>query len=132
MIYAYITITDASGQRTMIEKVAVCNDIGAVLAVGQSGRFYVDRLFSGNGAFRCQLWGLRADGHVVIDRQDLRTTIGWWKIGYGILTLPVFGIGLLLISSGISLLTGDTDRQKLFRGRDSAFPPSLPTHAVRI
>jgi hypothetical protein len=42
MIYAYITITDASGQRTMIEKVAVCNDIGAVLAVGQSGRFYVE------------------------------------------------------------------------------------------
>lgn len=29
-IYAYATITDAAGRRTMIEKVAVCNDIGAV------------------------------------------------------------------------------------------------------
>lgn len=37
MIYAYITITDASGQRTMIEKVAVGNDIGAVLALDRAG-----------------------------------------------------------------------------------------------
>lgn len=132
MIYAYITITDASGQRTMIEKVAVGNDIGAVLAIGQSGRFYVDRLFSGNNTYRCQLWGLKADGHAVIDRRDLRTTVAWWNIGYGILTVPVFGIGLLLIFSGIRLLAGDTDRQKLFRGGDNAFPTPLPTQPVRI
>ena len=37
MIYAYIALTDTAGRRTMIEKVAVCNDIGSVLAVGQSG-----------------------------------------------------------------------------------------------
>lgn len=132
MIYAYIAITDASGRRTMIEKVAVSNDIGAVLAVGQTGRFYVDRLFSGNNTFRCQLWGVRADGHAVIARDDLRSKIGWWRIGFGILTVPVFGIGLLLIFSGIGLLMGDTDRQKLFRGRDCASPPPLPTQAVRI
>lgn len=132
MIYAYITITDASGQRTMIEKVAVCNDIGAVLAVGQSGRFYVDRLFSGNNAFRCQLWGLKADGHAVIARLNLRTTVGWWKIAYGIMTVPVFGLGLLLILSGMGILMGDTNREKMFRGRDSAMPPPLPAQPVRI
>lgn len=43
-VYAYIGIEDGTGGRTLVEKVAVCNDIGSVLALGQRGRFYVDRL----------------------------------------------------------------------------------------
>ncbi|MET4195069.1 hypothetical protein ABIB89_007699 [Bradyrhizobium sp. JR3.12] len=71
MIYAYIAITDVSGRRTLIEKVAVCNDIGAVLELGQSRHFYLDRLFNSNNTLRCQLWGLRADGLAVVDRHNI-------------------------------------------------------------
>ncbi|MBR1225221.1 hypothetical protein JQ600_09855 [Bradyrhizobium sp. AUGA SZCCT0176] len=134
MIYAYVVVTDASGRRTMIEKVAVCNDVGAVLELGINGRFYVDRLFNGNNVFRCQLWGVRADGLAVIDRHNLRLKTGLFKIVYGILTIPIFGIGLMLLFGGIRLLALNfqNDRQQMFKEGEGRLPPPLPTQAVRI
>jgi hypothetical protein len=134
MIYAYIVITDASGKRTMIEKVAVCNDIGAVLELGQNGRFYVDRLFNNYNTIRCQLWGLRTDELAVVDQNNLRSQAGFHKIVYGILTTPIFGIGLIILFSGINLLALNFryNRHEMFRGREGRLPPPLPAQAVRI
>lgn len=131
-VYAYITITDDADRRTVIEKAAVCNDVGSVLALGQSGTFYVDRLFTGRGAVRCQLWGLRCEGHAVIDRQNLRSQAATFKILWGIAALPLLGLGLIFIASGIRLMMGDNDRLRFFRGSANVFPPPLPVQAVRI
>ena len=74
-LYAYIEITDASGVRTLIEKVRVFNDVGALLAQGLTGRFYVDRIFDGANNLRCQLFGVRSDRATVLDPKDLRKRI---------------------------------------------------------
>lgn len=131
-VYAYLEIIDPAGGRTMVEKVAVCNDVGAVLAVGLSGQFFVDRMFRSSGALRCQLWGVRTERVAVLDRRNLRTQIGLLNILRGIATIPVLGLGFILIASGIRLLilSEQHDRNRCFyRG---AIPPALPVDAVRI
>jgi hypothetical protein len=39
-VYACVEITDSSGARRMIDKVAVCNDANVHLAKGLSGEFF--------------------------------------------------------------------------------------------
>ncbi|MDH2399829.1 hypothetical protein QCM77_07700 [Bradyrhizobium sp. SSUT18] len=133
-VYAYIEISDLEGGRTMIEKVALCNDVAAVFGVGCSGSFYVDRLFRASGPLRRQLFGIRTDRVAVLDRLDLRQRTGWVKVGLGILTLPVIGIGLLLLLPGIHLLmlSARHDRRRFFygangiHGTSGAMPPPMP------
>lgn len=137
-VYAWVEITDREGGRTMIEKVAVCNDVAAALSVGCSGSFYIDRLFSGASAIRCQLFGVRTDDVAVLDRVDLREKTGLIKVGLGILTLPIIGLGLLLLLPGIHLLwlSARHDRRQFFykadaaRGANGAMPPPLPVVQV--
>jgi hypothetical protein len=140
-VYAYVEITDREGGRTMIEKVAVCNDVAAAFGVGCSGSFYIDRLFTGASAIRCQLFGVRTDRVAVFDRVDLREKTGLIKVGLGILTLPIIGLGLLLLLPGIHLLwlSAQHDRRKFFykavatHEANGATPPPLPVpEAVRI
>jgi hypothetical protein len=132
VVYAYVEITDFEGGRTMIEKVAVGNDIGAVFGMGVSGSFYVDRLFRAQGALRCQLFGVKTDRIAVFDRLDLRKKAGLIKILLGILTLPVVGIGLLLLLPGIHLLalSARHDRTRFFYGAAGVGPPPLPVAQV--
>ena len=94
----------------------------------------MDRLFARGNTLRCQLWGLKADGVAVIDRENVRSKVGWMRVVHGILTVPVFGIGLLLIFSGIRLLAADSgnDRQRMFEGKPGRLPPPLPVQTVRI
>ncbi|WP_298254962.1 hypothetical protein [Bradyrhizobium sp.] len=135
VVYAYLEITDTAGTRTMIEKVAVCNDVGAVLGMGLSGRYYVDQIFRRSNSFRCQLWGVKTDRVAVIDRRNLRAQIGFLKILYGIVTIPILGLGFFLIVSGIRLLilSASYDRQRTFVGsRNGSVPPPLPARVVRI
>lgn len=129
-LYAYIEITDRSGVRTMIEKVGVFNDVGAVLAKGLSGTFYVDRIYRGAGALRCQLWGVRTEQLAVMDSNDLRKRVALAQLLYGIPTTLVFGLGLFFIFQAIRVLVTAEDRQRFFYGNDG--PPPLPVQAVRI
>jgi hypothetical protein len=134
-VYAFVEITDIEGGRTMIEKVAICNDIGAVFSTGVSGSFYIDRLFRGSGPLRCQLFGVKTDRAAVFDRLDLRKKTGMIKVLLGILTLPVIGIGLLLLLPGIHLLvlSARHDRTRFFYGAAGVGPPPLPVaQAARI
>ena len=132
VVYAFVEITDFEGGRTMIEKVAVCNDIGAVFAMGVSGSFYIDRLFRLSGPLRCQLFGVKTDRVAVFDRSDLRRKVGLIKILWGILTLPVIGLGLLMILPGIHLLVLSVrhDRSRFFQGVAGVGPPPLPVAQV--
>ncbi|MET4085589.1 hypothetical protein [Bradyrhizobium sp. S3.5.5] len=52
---AYLEITGPDGSRTLVEKVAVCNDVGSQLALGLSDLFYVDQIFRGSSQLRCEL-----------------------------------------------------------------------------
>src|SRR3954452_17808079 len=128
-VYAYVEISDAEGRRTLVEKVGVCNDVGSRLALGLSGRFYVDRFFR-SGDLRCQLWGLKTEHDVVIDATDLRVQVAVIKILKGIPAILVLGLGLILIASGIGLLVQCSryDRRKFFFG--AAVPPPLPVATV--
>lgn len=138
VVYAFVEITDLEGARTMVEKVAVCNDIGAVFAMGVSGSFYIDRLFRASGPLRCQLFGVKTDRVAVVDRSDLRKKVGLIKILWGILTLPVIGLGLLMILPGIHLLalSARHDRARFFygangvHGANGAMPPPLPVAQI--
>lgn len=103
VLYAYLEVTAGDGRRTLIEKVGVCNDVGSQLAVGISGRFYVDRFFR-SGPLRSQLWGLKTDRVSIVDDTDLRKTIAAAQIMKGIPAILIFGLGLFLIASGIGLL----------------------------
>ncbi|MCK1284730.1 hypothetical protein IVB41_12470 [Bradyrhizobium sp. 44] len=131
-IYAFIEVTDRNGLRTLIEKVGVFNDIGAVLAPGLSGHFYVDRIYRGSGALRCQLWGVRTDRLVVMDSKDLRNRIAMAKLLGGIPAIFVFGLGLIIIAEAIYLLATAGDRRQFFLSGDG--PPTLTPapEALRI
>jgi hypothetical protein len=121
VVFAYVEITDSQGQRTMIEKVAVCNDVGAVFGAGLSGTFYVDRIFRAQGWLRCELFGIKTGARSVFDRTDLRRKVAITKILVGLLTLPVVGIGLLLLLPGIHLLALSVlhDRRRFFFGTET-------------
>jgi hypothetical protein len=132
VVYAFVEITDFESGRTMIERVAVCNDIGAVFSMGVSGSFYIDRLFRASGPLRCQLFGVKTDRVAVFDRLDLRKKAGLIKVLLGILTLPVVGIGLLLLVPGIHLLvlSARHDRGRFFYGPNGVQPPPLAVAPV--
>lgn len=132
VVYAFVEITDLEGSRTMIEKVAVCNDIGTVFAMGVSGSFYIDRLFQASGPLRCQLFGVKTDRVAVFDRLDLRKQAGLLKVFWGIMTLPVMGLGLFLLFPGIHLLVlaSRHDRARFFYGVNGVAPPPLPVAQV--
>jgi hypothetical protein len=121
VIFAYVEITDPQGKRTMIEKVAVCNDVGAVFEAGVSGTFYVDRIFRMESRLRCQLFGIKTGTRSVFDRTDLRRKVAIMKILVGLLMLPVVGLGLLLLLPGIHLLGLSVlhDRRRFFFGTEA-------------
>jgi hypothetical protein len=133
-IYAYVEITAVSGQRVMIEKVAVCNDISAALHMGLSGEFFVDRLFRLSQDLRCQLWGIKTDGTAVFDSRNLRVRIGVVKLMYGLLLTPIFGLGLLLIVPSLLLLLGclSGNRRQMFYGSDNTVAQPQERRVVRI
>lgn len=116
----------------MIEKMGVFNDVGAVLAQGLTGRFYVDRILNGAGGLRCQLFGIRSDRAVVLDSKDLRKRIAALRLIDGIAMLPVLGLGLIFLVQGIILMVHCErhDRRRSFYG--GSVPPPLPAQAVRI
>jgi hypothetical protein len=62
-IYAYLEITEASGRRILIDKVAVANDTAALLAMGSVGEFFFDQMFVYGRRYHCQLWGHQSREH---------------------------------------------------------------------
>ena len=121
-IYAYPEITEASGRRVSIDKVAVCNDVSASFRLGQSGVFFVDRIFRSWPTYRCQLWGIKADGIATFDSIDMRKQAAFWQPSLGGMLLPFFGLGLvLLLPALVRILTPPSvSRGEMFYGSDSA------------
>lgn len=131
-VYAYIEITDASGVRTLVEKVAVMNDVNSRLHLGLTGSFFVDRIFQFSKV-RCQLWGLKTAELAIMDRKNIRARMTTARFIMGIATLPFFGFGLLWIANAIwhLVLLSANDRTKMFGNSYSMASPSLP-QTVRI
>jgi hypothetical protein len=121
-IYAYLEITEASGRRVSIDKVAVCNDVSASLRLGQSGEIFIDRIFHYSKTYRCQLWGIKADGIATLDSIDIRKRVSSGQFLLGIMLISVFGLGLLIAAPAlIRILTlSSVDRRKMFHGSDPA------------
>jgi hypothetical protein len=118
--YAYLEITEPSGRRIKIDQVAVCNDIASALRLGQSGEFFVDRIFRFSKTYRCQLWGIKSDGVATIDSIDIRKRVAGLQFVLGILTIPIFGLGLLLAVPALFkiLSLGAYNRNQMFYGSD--------------
>jgi hypothetical protein len=132
-IFAYVEITEASGRRVSIEKVAVCNDVMARLELGATGEFFVDRIFRFSQSFRCQLFGIKTDGVAVLDRRDLRKRTIVAQLILGLALTPVLGIGLVLVVPNLvkALTLFTLDRRAMFYGRDPADAQRLD-QTVRI
>lgn len=122
-IYAFIEITEASGRRVNVEKVAVCNDAASQLQLGSAGEFFFDKMFVFGGRFGCQLWGIKSESMAVFDRHDMRKLFIGHHILLGIVLLPIFiGLFWLLpgLASGWTVLSGGVDRKALFYGSHPA------------
>src|SRR6185295_8484373 len=119
-IFAYLEITEASGRRVSIEKVAVCNDVMARLEPGATGEFFVDRIFRFSQSFRCQLFGIKTGGVAILDRRDLRKRAIVAQLIFGLALTPIFGIGLVLVVPNLvkALTLFTLDRRATFYGRD--------------
>jgi len=123
-VYAYIEITEASGRRVSVEKVAVFNDAASGLQLGGTGEFFFDKMTFFDARFRCQLWGVKSDATAVFDRRDLRKRFIGRSLVAGVVLLPVVGIGLLWLLPGVAnlcaVLSGGVDRKRLFYGSNPA------------
>jgi hypothetical protein len=124
-IFAYLEITEASGCRVSIEKVAVCNDVVARLELGANGEFFVDRIFRFSQTFRCRLFGIKTDGVAVLDRRDLRKRTIVAQLILGLALTPLFGIGLVLVIPNLlkTLTLFTLDRYAMFYGQDPVDAP---------
>jgi hypothetical protein len=74
-VYADIEITETTGRRVTVQKVAVRNEADASLQLGLAGQFFFNRVFLHGQPYRCQLWGIQADGLTVFDRKNLRVRV---------------------------------------------------------
>lgn len=123
-IYAYLEITEPSGRRIQIDKVAVCNDTAALLQLGRVGELFFDKMFVYGRRYHYQLWGIKAENMAVFDRHNLRKLVRIHHIVVGTLLLPFGGLGACWLLPGIaSLLTsisGSVNRHSLFYGSNPA------------
>jgi hypothetical protein len=136
-IYAYIEITEASGRRIQIDKVAVANDAGTLLTMGSVGEFFFDKMFVYGRRYHYQLWGIKAEKMAVMDRVDARKMVTIHHIIFGMLLLPIGGLGALWLLPGlghlVTMLSGRVNRDQLFYGSNPAEIRRLQQQqAVRI
>jgi hypothetical protein len=91
------------------------------LRVGMTGEFFIDRIFQFSQSFRCQLFGIKAEGNAVLDRRDLRKRTILAQLIFGLMLTPVFGIGLLVVPALLKAVTlGAVDGHGMFYGPDPA------------
>ncbi|CEG09233.1 MAG: hypothetical protein J0G33_05555 [Afipia felis] len=136
-VYAYIEITEPSGRRVQIDKVAVCNDTAALLAMETSGEFFFDKMFVYGRRYHCQLWGIKSDNMAVMDRTNVRIMVMWHHIILGLLLMPIGFLGSFWLFPGlghlITILSGRVNRQERFYGSNPAEIQRLrQQQAVRI
>lgn len=131
--FAYVEITEPSGRRVMIEKVVVANDVGAIFAMGVTGEFFVDRVFK-SGPIRCQLWGLKTQNREIFDRKNMRLQVGLVQFLYGLVTIPVLGLGLLIAIPALVRLCGSIGgpRRRMFYGSGVSRARTPAEQIVRI
>lgn len=136
-IYAYLEITEPSGRRIQIDKVAVCNDTAALLQMGIVGEFFFDKMFVYGRRYHCQLWGIKAENMAVFDRDNMRKMVMIHHIVVGTLLLPFGGLGAFWLLPGLAslmtLLSGSANRSALFYGSNPAEVARLQQRqAIRI
>ncbi len=132
-LFAYVEVTEPSGRRVMIEKVAVCNDVRAIFRLGMSGQFFVDRMFR-SGNLRCQLWGIKSDEREIFDRKNLRLQIGLLQFFNGLIRIPILGLGLFLAIPAMLQLCRciGWPRGRMFYGAGVARVPPRKEQVMRI
>jgi hypothetical protein len=123
--FAYVEISEPSGRRVMIEKVVVSNDVGAIFEMGVTGEFFVDRVFR-SGPIRCQLWGIKTHNRAILDRKNMRLQVSLVQLMWGLITIPVLGLGLLLAIPALVRLFGCVGgpRRQMFNGSRVSRPPA--------
>lgn len=115
-IYNWIECEDKSGQIINLSNVTVTKDVSSLCDVGMVGELYFESLGSEK-----QLFGIkRSDGRVAYDKQSLRGKIAIWCMLVGIPLLFIWGVGILLILSGLTLILMQTpaSRKRFFYGPD--------------
>jgi hypothetical protein len=121
-LYAFLEIVEPSGRRVIVRNVGVLNQIVSSIVLGANGEFYFDKFFVYGRPFVSQLWGVKtADGLVTFDN-DMRKQSMALSFLIGTLTIPLLGMGFLLIALGllqllfVILKTGA--RKRMFYGTD--------------
>jgi hypothetical protein len=132
-VFAYIEVTEPSGRRVMIEKVVVSTDVGAAFEMGATGELFVDRVFR-SGELRCQLWGIKTPDREILDRKNLRLDVSLVQLLYGIVTIPVLGLGLLIAVPALIRLLGcvGEPRRRMFYGLGESRARTPAEQVVRI
>jgi hypothetical protein len=136
-VYAYLEITESSGRRCLIEKVAVCNETNASVQPGSAGQFFFEKMFVYGRRFHCQMWGIKSNDLAVFDRHNLRTVVTTHHILFGLFLLPVGGLGAFWLLPGLAslmtMLRGGANRRALFYGSNPAEARRLQQQqAIRI
>jgi hypothetical protein len=136
-IYAYLEITEPSGRRIQIDKVAVCNDTAALLQLGSASEFLFDKMFVYGRRYHYQLWGIKAEDMAVFDRHNLRNMVIVHHIVLGTLMLPIGGLGAFWLLPGLAslmtVISGKVNRRRMFYGSNPAEVRRLQQQqAVRI
>lgn len=135
-IYAYLEITEASGRRVLIDKVAVSNDMASLLQLGSVGEFFFNKMFGYGRRFHCQIWEIKSETTAVLDRDNVRKMVAAHYFVVGSFLLPFGGLGafwLLPSVWSLTMLSGGVNRDWLFYGTNPAEVRRLrQQQAVRI
>jgi len=123
-LYAFLELIEPSGRRVMVQKVAVGNQVAPALSPGAEGEFYFDKFFVAGKRFVSQLWGVKtSDGLVAFDK-DMRKRVTFYHLGWGIITLPLLGLGagflIVALPQLLMLIAMTGERKRLFYGRNRA------------
>ena len=78
------------------------------------------------------LRGIKTDRMTVFDRIDPRSRIAGANILFGLLTVPILGLGLLLLLPGLLLLAGRGDHRRFFGLEEGGVPSAFAAQAARI
>lgn len=132
-VFAYVEVTEPSGRRVMIEKIVISNDVGSVFEAGIAGEFFVDRVFR-SGEVRCQLWGIKTHDREILDRKNFRLHASTAQLLYGIITIPVLGLGFILAVPALIRLLGCVNgpRRRMFYGSGASGARISAEQVVRI
>ncbi|MCW5691006.1 MAG: hypothetical protein KIT48_01435 [Pseudolabrys sp.] len=122
--YAFMEIREPGGRRVIVHNVGVLNHVASSIVLGGDSEFFFDKFFVFGRSFVSQLWGVKTtDGLVTFDN-DMRKQAMAVSFLIGTLTIPLLGIGFLLIALGLLqllfVMLKAGARKRMFYGTDRA------------